>query len=271
MSYGGAQNMGEVVKTGLSYGAGELVGQGAFGLGAKWLNAAKAPASKMTTALTGVPPRYSKAVYEDPGILSRAKPMEEAKDAYGQATGGMDGLRSPGAFQGATGKRYAQGGDLLKLASDTMDVHAAGTLTEQQALLGRQAIRQALYTQEGKVAQNQLLADLDALDAFLETARPGFKQASRDYFEANAANQFAQPVPLNKNQSPNALRGTGMAAAMWRGVTTADPSMMFAATLGSPWAHGLALRAAYASARAANATRPAIAAGTGTGIDRQRR
>lgn len=264
-----------LLRTGVSYGAGEAVA-GGLGAGYRAFKGALSPvAAQATTAMTAVPLKYSKAAYADPAILGGKQTIAEAGAAYGAIPekAGLIGGREAAQLQ--TGKRFVNAGDSEKAIETALDALEAGRLDAQTALVGVQQTNRLLQlakygNPEQRVNQSVLMDAKTRLETHLESQLPGFKQASRDYFAANAREQFAQPIPLNRNQSPNALRGLGMLGMAWQGLTHLDPGLLAAATLGSPWVHGTALRGAYMAQRAVSpAFRYGAAPAAGAAINRR--
>lgn len=273
--------MGQVAKTGGIYGAGQAVGGVAGKAGAAFWSAAKRPvanlAARVAEGTAGVPAKYGTAAMMDPSLLSNPTSLEQAGHAYAATTPGLTSLRDNS--RKLLGTRFPGKGTLKGVVDDAMDrlegvVNkgvggkegvAANPLTPQDALNGIQAANQLLEVpgiRQNKPLFSAVLSAKENLSAFLESqpGNSGFGGASRQYFNANVADQFGSWLPQNKGRTTNALRVGSTVGTAIGGVASMNPALV-AGALGagaafSPRMWGYGIRAAAAAARGAGRAAP---------------
>lgn len=240
---------GDVATSGLSQGAGEAFGHGTMNvlgrIGQRILPGAQKAGAQFMRVQAGIPEREGLAVLKDPAMFDRMLPKQEAGQLFEAAT--------PGLKSGADAQRAAFGKSYLspERAADEFDNIAAdlaaGKIDPQKAFSLRQATMEAISDiphNQGKL-KRLLAQNIEALDDFLEPIVPGWKGARQAYRESNIGEQFSSLYPLNKNQSPNALRSV---LATKEAMYTAAAGVAAAASGGNPWALGAAAVAPLALA-----------------------
>lgn len=219
------------------------------------------PVSRLMRATAGVPERYGKAAWLNPEILTNNNTIEAAKIIYKNAIGKLRGKID--FASAASGKLIPEVGDLKQIinsASEKVgvmeDVMTGDILPMppspkvpspsdlQEVLTARQAVSHMLMTKDGmeKAMKRRLLIAKDSFDQYLEDGLPGFKDATKGYFEANAREAFSTWGPQNKNLSPNALRSMLALSRLSSGILTGSPWIMAEALPMSPRALGLGIR-----------------------------
>jgi hypothetical protein len=166
---------------------------------------------------------------------------------YKRAVNGMKGAREFLADESKTGDLLASNTDLESLINKANKGLAEKNLGLQQALAARQAtsnlLEMAKFGDPRQRANKAALIGLkEQLDEYLETGLPGFRQATRGYFDANAREAFRSILPQNKNLSANALRGLGGLSLLSAGAIMKAPFVLAGAAAFSPRATGLMIR-----------------------------
>jgi len=202
--------------------------------------------SQLIRSTSAVPEKYGKAVLENPRILTEAPTLRAASTMYRQAVQGMAGARE--FLEKQTGDMLFSTSDAVKMVNDANGKIAAGTLGLQEALASRQAASNLLMAAkmgnpEQRVNKAALLEFKDQADDLLEKGLPGFKNATRDYFEANARDAFQSIAPQNRNMGANALRSLGAFATMGAGALLHAPIILAGAVPFSPKMTGWGIRA----------------------------
>lgn len=163
-----------------------------------------------------IPENSGQAVLSDPGILSRAKPLEEVgqmMDGFAQKMGIKTG---PAGFEKVFGDAHLT--DDMAIKASQMVRKAGEELTPQQAMAARQAISNTLQAPKylnPKAAMNKsvLIDSLNKADDVIEKAAAekglegawgGIRTAFR---ESYIANDFSSGLPLNINKTPSVLGG----------------------------------------------------------------
>jgi hypothetical protein len=203
--------------------------------------------SQLMRSTSAVPEKYGKAVLENPAILTEAPSMKAASAMYKRAVNGMKGAREFLADESKTGDLLASNTDLESLINKANKGLAEKNLGLQQALAARQAtsnlLEMAKFGDPRQRANKAALIGLkEQLDEYLETGLPGFRQATRGYFDANAREAFRSILPQNKNLSANALRGLGGLSLLSAGAIMKAPFVLAGAAAFSPRATGLMIR-----------------------------
>lgn len=241
-----AEVLGEGVLTGATTGGVEALLGGA----GKALTALRPKLVKLGAQLirttSGVPEKYGAAVLENPEILSKAPTMLGAREIYKAAVKDAGGMTK--FLHGETGKLIPSDKSVIDLVNEAGPKLVAGTLGLEEAVASRQAVsfllRKARYgNPDMRAMQSVLIGFKDELDEFVEVGLPGFRQANRGYFEANAKEAFQSWLPQNKNLSPNVLRSLGALASLSSGALMNAPALMFSAAPMSPKVTGLAIQA----------------------------
>lgn len=241
---------GEVLRDIGIQGATQAVGQAggvAIGAAAKaarpFLNKIGAQAMRVGA---GIPEKAGMAAMKNPSMLLDAPSQELASEGY-KTFERYTGLRGLGDAVKTAG-RFPSEGELEKHLFEV----AARTRN------GAQSTAQELYTasqaasslkQMGKLG-NPRYAMLDkaigeaknSVDDALEIILPEYKSLRSDYAASKLSGEFSSLFPLNKNTSPNVLRGTGAAAAAGYGLMSGNPAALAALPLISPMFYGAALR-----------------------------
>lgn len=210
--------------------------------------------AQMLRVLGGTPEKYGEAVLKDPSILTRAETRLAAGETYKAAIGDLGGMRE--VLQGKSGKLLPPAQSVIDLVNDAAPKLADKTISLQEALAAKQAashlLNLAKYGNPEQMANKAALVGFkNELDDLLERGLPGFAKANRGYFEANAKAAFDSLMPLNKNMSPNALRGLGLLAQVAGASLLETPKLLVTAGLASPKMQGLAIRGFAAGAEPA--------------------
>lgn len=157
---------------------------------------------------------------DNPAVLDRAKSIDEAVDAYGDAVLGLKGKIQ--SLRQRLNKASIGSGDYTN-AIDRADRLYRGTpipadkaisLTPQDALEGVQTINQAIRDKQFTMSLppdqvSEYLKIKDNLMNYLQNnGAPRIRQAARDLFEAHVKENFSSWLPQNKFGSADALRTT---------------------------------------------------------------
>lgn len=206
--------------------------------------------SQAIRVMTGVPEREAAAVLRDPGILSRAVPMEKASAEYAKSIGGLKSGAE--ASRGSLGKSYFSGEAVADKFDELAGQIADKTINTQTALALRQSTMQSMsdlpFKQRG--LSRVLSNNIDKLDEILELRLPKWSGARTGYRESKIAEEFSSWLPLNKNLSPNVLRTTAGIAAAGKGLIEGRPFLAAALPAISPrvWGYGIRAGAALTNA-----------------------
>lgn len=208
--------------------------------------------SQLIKTTSGVPEKFGAAVLSNPDILTKAPTLEAAGKIYRDAIRGTPGARDYLLEQ--SGDLIMSAGDATKIVNEAfVKLSSAKEIGLAEALAARQSasfLLQAakLGNPEQRANLSNLIKAKNALDDFLESGLPGFKSASKTYFEANAREAFTHILPQNKNLSANVLRGLGGLAVLSSGMLMKAPFLIAAALPLSPRVQGLAIRGASKAA-----------------------
>jgi len=244
-------DLGQIAKEGLK--AGGVTGgiEAAFGLTGKAFKMLKPSLTTLGAQLihttSAIPEKYGKYVLENPSVLTEAPTLKAAQKIYRAAVEGRPGVRE--YLEEKTGKvlmKTASAEGLIDDIVPKLDGDIKPTLEE--ALAARQAtahlLRLAKYGSAEQLANKSRLLEIQSsLDDFLESGMPGFQEASKGYFEANAREAFRSILPQKKNMSANVLRSLGALATLGAGAILQAPYLLVAAAPFSPRMTGLGIRA----------------------------
>lgn len=209
--------------------------------------------ARLMKATAGVPEKYGMAVINNPDILTRAETREVASEVYKKAIGSLKGAAD--YLKDKTGKLLMKSGSAEDLVNDVAGKLESNAMPQlQEVLAARQANEFLLSAAKfGNPEQRANLRNLmkfkEMADEYLEAGLPGFKDASRGYFEANAKEAFSTILPQNKNLSPNALRTMGALATFSSGAWLHAPYLMLGALPASPKLLGFGIRGANQAVR----------------------
>lgn len=221
------------------------------------------PVANFMKMSAGIQERYGRAVIMNPDILTTAENRQVAQSIYGAAVKRMKG--AIGYAQEKFDTFFPSNQSLESLADDaakklgiTPDMIndgipfppsniSASPPDLQEVLAARQAVENMLTMAKNRdprmLAQRRSLIYMkDAFDTYLEDGLPGFKNANKQYFEANAREAFETWLPRNKDLSPNALRGMVAASRLSAAVLQNSPWLALEAIPMSPRALGLGIR-----------------------------
>lgn len=225
---------------------GELLGPAVQAIGNKIRPAMIKFGANLIKGTSGVPEKYGKAVLSDPAILTEAPTMDAAKKLYAEAIGSLKGAAE--YLKDKTGKIVMKGGNAEELVNEVGARLANGEVPPLQEVLAARQANQFLLDMakmgnpEQKANLRNLLKFRDEADAILESGLPGFKDASKAYFQANAREAFNSILPLNKNMSGNALRIMGVLSSVSAATLLHAPGIVVAALPMSPKATGYGIR-----------------------------
>ena len=254
-----AQAMGPVFSKGA-----QLVGRGAkamIGTGAQVMRAA-----------AGVPEKYGAAALANPAALANAPTPEAASSAY-KAFEMETGLRGLGAQIVERGESFSPkelermviatakrvfGGEKVP-AQDLYSASQAASKLKQFAKYGEPQAKSLV--EAGIVDQSKSM-----VEKALEKEVPGYAGLRQNYFDSKMGEQFDSLLPLNKNQSPNALRAWSSGATAAAGAMAGHPGMLALLPAISPKFYGTAIKAGYRVGQVASAAAPAIKRIAGTSL-----
>jgi hypothetical protein len=242
------QVLRDVAIQGASQAAGEAGGQ-LIGAAAK---AARPTINKLGAQAmrvgAGIPEKAGDAVMRNPSLLLDAPSKEVASGGY-KAFERYTGLSGLGDQVKLTGKFPSEG----ELEKHLFEVAARAkngvSSTPQELYLASQAA--SSLNQLGKMG-NPRYAMLkgaigeakNVVDDALEAALPEYKNLRSDYAASKIAGEFSSAFPLNKNTSPNVLRGVTAASGAAAGLAAGHPAALAALPLVSPMVYGGAVRTA---------------------------
>lgn len=220
--------------------------------------------ARLMRATAGVPEKYGAAVLNNPDILTKAETREVASQVYKSAIGSLKGAAD--YLQSKTGKLLMKSGSAEDLVNDVAGKFASQAQPSLQEVLAARQANEFLLTAakfgnpEQRANLRNLMEFKKMADDYLESGLPGFKDASRGYFEANAKEAFSTLLPQNKNLSPNVLRSLGGLAMLSSGAWMNAPYMMVAAIPFSPKAIGVGIRAGNQAIKLASSYQAQFAA-----------
>ena len=259
--------LADVSRTGMAQATGQALGMGATaGLQALKPSAIQL-AAQIERATTGVPERFAANLWQRAKQVSKAMPWE-ASPLYQSAMKGLKGLGDYG--RETLKKRLLSPDDIPKIFNDAADALEAGTITPQQALAGVQSANRLQIIAGSRTAESaehvynipKYMEYEVKFKDFLEKNGYPIVKASQDYFDGLTKKAYASTMPLNKNQSANALRGfAAVAGAAGAAYDLAAGEAGRSAAKGlllpflvSPQAHYLAIRGATTLAPAIGTT-----------------
>ncbi len=243
---------GEVLKNvgiqGAAQGAGQAAGLG-IGEVAK---AARPLVNKLGAQVmrvgAGVPEKAGMAAMKNPSMLIDAPSAEAASEGY-KAFERYTGLTGLNEQIKLTGKAASE----ADLEKHLFEVAA-------RARNGVQSTPQELYHASQAASNLNLMGKLgnpryaglraaisdakSTVDDALEAIFPEYKNIRSDYAKSKAAGEFSSLLPLNKNTTPNVLRGVTAATTAGAGLAAGNPAMLAALPLVSPRFYGTALKGA---------------------------
>lgn len=256
-AYAGATNRpftppSEVMKDigiqGASQAGGQAIGLG-IGTAAK---AARPLVNKIGAQVmrvgAGIPERAGEMAMRNPSMLLDAPSPEAASAAYKtfEATNGITGLGDAVKSAG----RFPSEGELEKQLFEVAARARNGVASTPKELYHASQAASSL-NQMGKLGnpryamlRSAISEAKGAVDDALEAAIPGYGALRGDYAASKAAGEFSSLLPLNKNTSPNVLRGVTAASAAGAGLMAGQPMALAALPLISPKFYGTALKGA---------------------------
>lgn len=206
-------------------------------------------AQALQTSMGGIE-RNTQAVLNDPGMLARAKPIEDASENYASKIPGLQGLVD--YIKTKYGENVPAFSDFKKVLNESKANIANGTGGTQDALNQVQSVNAILKHKDfDKSPQTvrSLMQDREQGIGLLEQTNPGFADANKDLREAHLADFFQNWLPQNKSGTPSVLRGSMAAMNVAKGIAeigTGSPvqgvTRLGAAALSSPKMVGLGLR-----------------------------
>lgn len=198
----------------------------------------------------GIPEKAGFQAMRNPSMLLDALPVEDAGKAY-RTFEGYSGLKGLDALAGERAKAWTAG-ELYETALQTANkVRAGQAVTAQELYTASQAQNQ--LSRLAKFGNPDAAAMLGSgslddagrvADRALEGIFPEYAGLRGDYAAAKTAQQFDSWLPLNKNTSPNVLRGVTAATTAAAGVMAGQPGALAALPLVSPKFYGTALKGA---------------------------
>lgn len=206
-------------------------------------------AQGMTTSMGGIE-RNHQAILNDPSILSRAKPVEQASEDYANRIPGLQGLVD--YIRGTSKKSVPTFGDFTKTLDESKANIASGSGTLQDALNQVQSVNKIMahkeFTKDPSIVRGLMQDREDAIN-LLEQSNPGFAEANKGLREAHLSDFYNNWFPQNKNGTPSVLRGFVAAKNAAQGVSDlaqgspiAGATRLGAAAISSPKLAGMGLR-----------------------------
>lgn len=225
---------------------------------------------------SGVSEKYGLPAMQNPSRLLDAPTKDSASagyqafERYTGLTGLKDAIRNKGRFpsEGELEKSLFEVAARARnrVASSPQELYHASQAASSLKQMGKLGNpRYAALASEISDAKN-------VVDDALESALPEYKNVRGDWASAKMSEQFNSWLPLNQNQSPNALRSVlagreaiaGTVAAA--GIGTGNPAAMLALPAISPKFYGTALKgAALAGQIPQGITKPIYRVGTSAG------
>lgn len=212
-------------------GAGEIIKEGALAamfdrLGGKIIaglsKKSKPAAVQALKAFEGIDERDAFRVLNDPDILLRGKPMEQAEKEFGEFIQNSGYKYGKDAVEEVTGVFRIGENQANKLINRTINrmkiVKGLEKMPEnrelvketvQEALAGRHELSNAIgreFARGGKEEARAMMTKLQQVDDWLETQIPGFKSVRAMYSEAKIKEAFRPFLPTNKNGTVSVLR-----------------------------------------------------------------
>lgn len=204
-----------------------------------------------------IPEQAGKQIVNDPTILSRALPIEEAKTVFGNWVKKMGYKYDVDAvaeiFKGKiTPSSEAVDKIKFKVLDQIDDIENLEPYQKRELIQKALAVRtklsdkiQGLLKNPEKASETRYhTIEFNKIDDFLDKSLPGFDKAKQTYNEAMLADAFKSWLPLNKNLSPNVLRSWSALGLATHGISEGNilPSMMLPAV--SPRMAGYAIKGA---------------------------
>ncbi len=249
------QSGGRIAKAFGRGALGEFLARGVF-KGAAAIGRKSIPTGAQLMKISaGINEQTGKRVLADPRILSRALPIKEAGEKYGQVLEAAGLRQGPEVAMEFMGKSALTQEGAAGFAFDAIKKIKTGELTYQEALIARDQLKEILKMpkwQNPAVAANErfLISMRNQLDAYLEPyfqeAGGSFARARKDYSEAMMKKEFSSWLPTNANKTASVLRGTlalGAAGAGAGGYISPEQAAAGIA-LTSPRIFGYGIRAA---------------------------
>ena len=269
------KNAWDIGSAGLAQAAGEGLAQGAL----KLAPAAQKLGAQLLKAGPAIPEKYGAAALRNPKAVFGAVSPDEAGVAYDafEAKTGLKGLRQQEWEAGGSNGAKDLEGLVLKAGRK---VELGETVSPQELYTASQAAnRLRQMAKFGEPAAKDLAGSANVLkgkqlvEDALQDVHPEYQALRQANFNAQAKQAFSSVLPLNKNQSPNALRtvlagreammaAAGALAGQKEGGHPVIGAMLGPALI-SPLAAGLAIRGASALAPVAV---PAVSAATRLGV-----
>ncbi len=196
----------------------------------------------------GIPEKAGMAAMKNPSMLIDAPSMDAASEGY-KAFERYTGLTGLGDQVKTMGK-FPSEGELEKHLFEVAARARNGVQSTPRELYHASQAASSLK-QMGKIG-NPRYAMLEraindaktAVDDALEVIYPEYGNIRADYASAKAAGEFSSLLPLNKNTTPNVLRGVTAATTAGAGMMAGNPIALGALPLVSPKFYGAALKGA---------------------------
>lgn len=244
----GREVLRDVGIAGATQAAGEAGGQ-LIGAG---LKAARPLLNKVGAQVmrvgAGIPEKAGEMAMRDPSMLLNAPSKEVASEGY-KAFERYTGLTGLGDQVKTMGK-FPSEGELEKQLFEVAARARNGVQSTAQELYHASQAASSL-NQLGKMGNPRYAMLKSAIgeakgmvDDALEAILPEYKNIRADYAASKAAGEFSSLLPLNKNTSPNVLRGVTAASAAGAGLMAGQPAALAALPLISPKFYGTALKGA---------------------------
>ena len=241
------QVLRDVGLQGASQGAGQAAGM-AIGAG---LKAARPLVNKLGAQVmrvgAGIPEKAGEAAMRNPSMIIDAPSRGVASEGY-KAFERYTGLKGLGDMVKTTGKFPAES-ELEQNLFEAAKKAVSGTATPQELYIASQSassLNQIAKMGNPRYAmlKSAISQAKGVVDDALEAALPEYKNLRADYAAAKAADEFSSFLPLNKNTTPNVLRGVTAATTAAAGTMAGSPIALAALPLVSPKFYGTALKAA---------------------------
>src|SRR3990167_6510314 len=212
--------------------------------------------SQMLKVATGIPEKYGEAALKDLGNLSKAKSKDIINASYRAFEGytGLKSLRNVGAERGELLLKPGRAEEIINNAYQK--VSSKQPVAAQELYEASQAARylkdQARFGDPNQLANlSNLNRAKTSVDDALQAIYPEYKNLRSDTFLSKMGEQFSSWLPLNKNQSANALRGWSALVGGIGGVASGHPAALLGIPAMAPKIAGSAIRTAGAISKAA--------------------
>ena len=225
--------------------------------------------AQVMRAGSGLPQKYGEAMLGNMERFATAQSPEIVSESY-KAFERYTGLKGLGEMVKIKG-RFPGERELEDMLFETALKAKNGVATPQELYFASQSASNLKMM--GKMG-NPRYATLESaingakksVDEALEVALPEYKNLRSDYMFSKAAEQASSILPLNANQTPNALRAWGAGGAALAGTLAGQPLAALGLAAVSPLTYGTAIKGLYYGGQIAGPALPFARAATGASL-----